>query len=108
MEKFSHTRFEPSGWTDNRKIGFAKSILDYIFRWLDAKFPEGRYEDQQMLPGFGAPQAMEETNDGFRIAELDLEIRGPGEHFGIGQSANPLFRVAEMRRDAEYRDLERR
>ena len=54
VEKFSHTRFEPSGWTDNRKIGYAKSILDYIFRWLDAKFPEGRYEDQQMLPGFSS------------------------------------------------------
>ncbi|MBW2731919.1 MAG: vitamin B12-dependent ribonucleotide reductase [Deltaproteobacteria bacterium] len=53
VEKFSHTRFEPSGWTDNRKIGFAKSILDYIFRWIEVKFPEGRYADQQTLPGFG-------------------------------------------------------
>lgn len=52
VEKFSHTRFEPSGWTDNRNIGYAKSIMDYIFRWLDVKFPEGRYEDQQTLPGF--------------------------------------------------------
>src|SRR5712671_8017004 len=29
-EKFQHTRFEPSGWTNNTDIGFAKSIMDYI------------------------------------------------------------------------------
>ena len=31
-EKFAHTRFEPSGWTGNPEIGYAKSIMDYIFR----------------------------------------------------------------------------
>ena len=36
--KFTHTRFEPSGWTGNPKIGYAKSIIDYIFRWLEFKF----------------------------------------------------------------------
>jgi ribonucleoside-diphosphate reductase alpha chain len=36
--KLSHMRFEPSGWTGNPKIGFAKSILDYIARWLDLRF----------------------------------------------------------------------
>jgi ribonucleoside-diphosphate reductase alpha chain len=37
-DKFSHTRFEPSGWTNNSDIRFAKSIMDYIFRWLALKF----------------------------------------------------------------------
>jgi ribonucleoside-diphosphate reductase alpha chain len=37
-EKFAHTRFEPSGWTSNPDIGFAKSIMDYIFRWLQLRF----------------------------------------------------------------------
>src|SRR5438552_12009172 len=37
-DKFSHTRFEPSGWTNNPDIRFAKSIMDYIFRWLALKF----------------------------------------------------------------------
>ncbi len=36
--KFSHMRFEPSGYTNNKEIPIAKSILDYIFRWLDLKF----------------------------------------------------------------------
>jgi ribonucleoside-diphosphate reductase alpha chain len=45
-DKFEHTRFEPSGWTNNPDIGFAKSIMDYIFRWLRLRFLTGQ---QQML-----------------------------------------------------------
>jgi len=37
-DKFSHMRFEPSGWTNNPEIRYAKSIMDYIFRWLANKF----------------------------------------------------------------------
>ena len=45
-EKFAHTRFEPSGWSGNPEIGFAKSIMDYIFRWLQLRFLTGQ---QQLL-----------------------------------------------------------
>ncbi|MGA8764575.1 MAG: vitamin B12-dependent ribonucleotide reductase, partial [Candidatus Sulfotelmatobacter sp.] len=45
-EKFAHTRFEPSGWSGNADIGYAKSIMDYIFRWLQLRFLTGQ---QQML-----------------------------------------------------------
>ncbi len=38
VDKFGHVRFEPSGWTGNQQIPYAKSIPDYIFRWLAAKF----------------------------------------------------------------------
>jgi ribonucleoside-diphosphate reductase alpha chain len=38
VDKFSHVRFEPSGMTRNPEIRFAKSIVDYIFRWLASKF----------------------------------------------------------------------
>jgi ribonucleoside-diphosphate reductase alpha chain len=38
VDKFSHVRFEPSGWTGNPQIPYAKSIMDYIFRWLGARF----------------------------------------------------------------------
>jgi ribonucleoside-diphosphate reductase alpha chain len=44
-EKFAHTRFEPSGWSGNGKIGFAKSITDYIFRWLHYRFVEPEQGD---------------------------------------------------------------
>ncbi len=36
--KFSHTRFEPSGWSGNPKIGYATSLMDYLFRWMELKF----------------------------------------------------------------------
>jgi len=38
VDKFTHTRFEPSGFTRNPEIPFAKSITDYIFRWLASRF----------------------------------------------------------------------
>jgi ribonucleoside-diphosphate reductase alpha chain len=41
VDKFSHTRFEPSGFTKNPDIPMAKSIMDYIFRWLATKFLDG-------------------------------------------------------------------
>jgi ribonucleoside-diphosphate reductase alpha chain len=48
--KLTHVRFEPSLWSGNPKIGYAKSIVDYIFRWLELKFTTG---DQGEL--FNAP-----------------------------------------------------
>jgi ribonucleoside-diphosphate reductase alpha chain len=44
-EKFAHTRFEPSGWTGNPQIGYAKSIMDYIFRWIQMRFLSGMQLD---------------------------------------------------------------
>lgn len=44
---------------------------------------------------------MEETNDGFRIAEEDLRIRGPGEFLGKRQSGFPEFKIADLSRDLE-------
>jgi len=44
-------------------------------------------------------RVMESTGDGFRIAEADLEIRGPGDFLGIRQSGMPDFRVANILRD---------
>jgi len=46
-------------------------------------------------------QCLVETTDGFKIAEKDLEIRGPGEFFGTKQSGLPSLRVANLLRDAE-------
>ncbi|MDG6778697.1 ATP-dependent DNA helicase RecG [Thiomicrorhabdus sp. zzn3] len=47
-------------------------------------------------------QIMRETNDGFRIAEEDLKIRGPGEILGTRQTGGLQFRIADLRRDAEW------
>ncbi len=59
IEKFKGTRFEPSGFTGNQEIPIATSIMDYLFRWLNIRFPsEG--------PGLG------ERHPAARAAQLDL------------------------------------
>ncbi|HUP64036.1 MAG TPA: vitamin B12-dependent ribonucleotide reductase [Thermoanaerobaculia bacterium] len=48
VDKFTHTRFEPSGFTSNQEIPMAKSIMDYIFKWLATKFLD---REQQLKAG---------------------------------------------------------
>ncbi|HKD43157.1 MAG TPA: vitamin B12-dependent ribonucleotide reductase [Myxococcaceae bacterium] len=60
VDKFSHTRFEPSGFTGNPQIPIAKSITDYIFRWLALKF----------LPREDIPESM-------RLHEAEPSARPP-------------------------------
>ncbi len=52
VDKFSHVRFEPAGMTKNPDVRFAKSIVDYIFRWMAAKFlsPEAQYRAGVNVP----------------------------------------------------------
>lgn len=47
VDKFSHTRFEPSGYTTNSELPIAKSITDYLFRWLDLKFCKGKEKTEE-------------------------------------------------------------
>jgi ribonucleoside-diphosphate reductase alpha chain len=54
--KMAHTRFEPSGWTGNEKMGYAQSIMDYIGRWLQFRFLEG-----EQLPLFAPSTPVAET-----------------------------------------------
>jgi ribonucleoside-diphosphate reductase alpha chain len=72
-DKFSHTRFEPSGFTGNPNIPIAKSITDYIFRWLALKF----------LPGEDIPESMKA-----HPAEQDAN-RGEGKVASEGRKALP-------------------
>src|SRR3954453_9380678 len=65
VNKFAHVRFEPSGFTGNAEIPIAKSIVDYIFRWLGSRFlgPDDkatlglvdRSASGYEVPGFGSP-----------------------------------------------------
>ncbi len=80
-EKFSHLRFEPSGWTGNEQIGFAKSIMDYIFRWLQLRFLSGT-----QLPLFAgglavqatAPEGAQKAIASFLSPEQHQPARGMG------------------------------
>jgi ribonucleoside-diphosphate reductase alpha chain len=46
VDKFSHMRFEPSGFTKNKEIPIAKSIVDYIFRWMASHFMPIEEQDE--------------------------------------------------------------
>jgi len=70
VNKFSHTRFEPSGFTNNPDIPMAKSIMDYIFRWLGTEF------------------LGEETQETDAIVEFDEQMVPPEELHPLGHGSN--------------------
>jgi ribonucleoside-diphosphate reductase alpha chain len=83
-EKFAHTRFEPSGWSGNPDLGYAKSIMDYIFRWLQLRFLTGQ---QQMLFESFRPRTADRGPQTEGTSDLNgsasgsgpkSEVRGPG------------------------------
>ena len=87
-EKFAHTRFEPSGWSNNPEIGFAKSVMDYIFRWLHMRFLTGQ---QQLLFENLRPKPMSPP------AEIgDLGSAGPRPTSGAVHAADALAGVVDM------------
>jgi len=74
-EKFAHTRFEPSGWSHNPDIGYAKSIMDYIFRWLQLRFLTG--QQQALFDGLrpkyiGAPPVGTPDEGGYGAGSAGL------------------------------------
>ena len=83
-EKFAHTRFEPSGWTGNEQIGYAKSLMDYIFRWLNLRFLSGT---QLSLFAGLAPQVPQLPASPSMIDEAD--------HDDDSVSQNHLAKLAE-------------
>jgi ribonucleoside-diphosphate reductase alpha chain len=72
-EKFAHTRFEPSGWTGNEQIGYAKSLMDYIFRWLNLRFLSGA---QLTLFAGLSPQAPQLPAAPTILSNAELEDEG--------------------------------
>jgi len=61
--KFSHVRFEPSGFTNNSEIPIAKSIVDYVFRWLASKFLSGEQLDGVGIVQRDAPASVQPQPD---------------------------------------------
>ena len=98
-EKFAHTRFEPSGWTGNPDIGYAKSIMDYIFRWIQIRFLSGHQLDlfaglqaQTSIPVTGtvnspgnvitaSSSAIGTPNQSVILSEGAAEVEGPAVAF---------------------------
>jgi ribonucleoside-diphosphate reductase alpha chain len=74
VDKFSHARFEPAGMTKNPEIRFAKSIVDYIFRWLATKFlsPEAQFH-----VGVNVKEPVPDVADKPVEADLKVGLRSP-------------------------------
>ena len=81
VHKFAHVRFEPSGFTSNPEIPIAKSIIDYIFRWLGSRFLPP--EDRATL-GLVDRSAIAETS----VQPLTLGLSGTGGAGGAGTSGS--------------------
>lgn len=64
VNKFSHTRFEPMGQTTNPDVRIAKSVVDYIFRWLGMTFLDGFREASNGLPLFDHVAASHSSPEG--------------------------------------------
>jgi ribonucleoside-diphosphate reductase alpha chain len=79
--KFAHARFEPSGFTSNPEIPIAKSIVDYIFRWLGSKFLPP--EDRAQL-GLVDRSSADESS----VQPLNLGLSGTGGQGGAGTSGS--------------------
>jgi ribonucleoside-diphosphate reductase alpha chain len=65
VDKFAHMRFEPSGFTKNPQIPYAKSIVDYLFRWLASKFLD---EQARQEVGVISPVGSSATAASFPLA----------------------------------------
>jgi ribonucleoside-diphosphate reductase alpha chain len=94
-EKFAHTRFEPSGWSGNADIGYAKSIMDYIFRWLQLRFYTGQ---QQMLFDNFRPKPLAITSQPSAIGDLGLEPEAGSRKPGAGpiHAADALASIVDL------------
>ncbi|MGO9862986.1 MAG: vitamin B12-dependent ribonucleotide reductase [Terriglobales bacterium] len=94
-EKFEHMRFEPSGWSSNSDIGFAKSIMDYIFRWLHLRFLSGQQQllfDNLRPKSWPAPEGVGDLN-----GSIDPGVgRPPSPAAGSIHAANALASMIDM------------
>jgi len=91
VSKFAHMRFEPSGMTNDPDIRAAKSIVDYIFRWMGKKFLT---VDQQEEIGILSAEVRARLAEGYRNGgDAPQSIKAPAEMAPPGQTA--LFNAFE-------------
>ena len=77
VDKFSHMRFEPSGFTKNPDIPMAKSIMDYIFRWLAIKFLDGDAQQEVGVIRQEPEETNKENNTGKKVISISAQaLRG--------------------------------
>jgi ribonucleoside-diphosphate reductase alpha chain len=79
VDKFSHSRFEPSGMTKNPEVRFAKSIVDYIFRWMATKFlsPEAQFRAGVNMREEPAEEPAAPVVSGFSRTDSRTDVQAP-------------------------------
>jgi ribonucleoside-diphosphate reductase alpha chain len=89
VDKFSHTRFEPSGFTNNREIPIAKSVTDYVFRYLGNRFLRGEelVADAQETDAEAA--GLEEPKPERRSAQAGAVAGGSGHSTFVNSADAP-------------------
>jgi len=92
VDKFIHSRFEPSGFTNNKDIPMAKSVMDYIFRWMALKFLE---RDQRHNVGLIADQEPEVTEP-TPAPKSNGNGNGNGHTNGNGNGKKPVIALATV------------
>jgi len=101
-DKFSHTRFEPSGFTGNPEIPIAKSIMDYIFRWLELRFVTGR--QYPLFKDMVLPGAATLSSEPLAISEGGAAVSSQHSAFShsqtSGETAPPQGGVASSQKPA--------
>ena len=75
VEKFQHVRFEPSGWTNNPDIRYAKSITDYMFRWMGSKYISAEYAASEV--GDAAKLAVTDPSPQQELPFRSVAVDGP-------------------------------
>ena len=76
VRKFTHQRFEPAGMTTNRDIPFAKSLVDYIFRWMGMEFIPGYREENAPRRGEPVAAPIDSDDDDDMPAESGQRLAG--------------------------------
>lgn len=93
VRKFSHMRFEPQGYTKNPDIRIAKSLIDYIFRWMGNTFLPGYKEASQgVLPGDSSTPPVGVDDSGYALPAMGAKTP---ETKGLAKDVKPRPPVAE-------------
>ena len=77
VDKFSHMRFEPSGMTKNPQVRFAKSIVDYVFRWLATKFLSAEAQFRAGVNGRSRPAGPAPEGEQLKLAVVAPAMEQP-------------------------------
>jgi ribonucleoside-diphosphate reductase alpha chain len=93
VDKFSHMRFEPSGFTKNKEIPIAKSIVDYIFRWMASHFLPVEDQDDAGVVRRDAPASAPAPASA-------AEMKPSNELKVIATPANGIQKIAFINTDA--------